>query len=64
MSEAWDRITDENFKSWLLEDMTVEEYNELGPVDRRTLRSQFQQRVSVFELQLVVKWIQTSFATV
>jgi hypothetical protein len=44
MTTAWDRITEEDYKSWLLEDMTAEEYNGLGPVDRRTLRTQFQQQ--------------------
>ena len=41
---AWDRLNGEDYKSWLLEDMTVEEYNGLGPVDRRTLRTLFQQQ--------------------
>ena len=44
MASRWDRITDDTYKSWLLEDMTAEEYIGLGPVERRTLRTQFQQQ--------------------
>ena len=52
MTFDWDSL-DEAYKRWLKDDMTSEDYNNLGPVDRRTLRTQFQQQqqqqmVSVF----------------
>jgi len=40
----WDRLTDVTYKSWLLEAMTVEEYNASTPRDRRLLLSDFEQR--------------------
>ena len=43
MAAHWDRL-DEAYRIWLLEDMTSEDYNKLGPVERRTLRTQFQQQ--------------------
>ena len=44
MTTPWDRITDDVYKAWLLEAMTVEEYNNEPPLNRRTLRTQFQQQ--------------------
>ena len=44
MATPWDRITDETYKSWLLEAMTIEDYNGSSPRDRRGLLSDFQQR--------------------
>ena len=43
-STPWNRVSPDAYKSWLLEDMTAAEYNALGPVERRTLRTQFQQQ--------------------
>ena len=41
----WDRIgDDEDYKNWLLEAMTPEEYDAEPPMNRRTLRTQFQQQ--------------------
>jgi hypothetical protein len=45
MPTPWDRITDEAYKSWLLETpMTADEYSEASLVDRRTLKTQFEQQ--------------------
>ena len=54
MAAPWDRITDDAYKSWRLEDMTTEEYNELGPVARRSLRTQFQQQQAGVSASAVV----------
>jgi hypothetical protein len=44
MATPWDRITDETYKSWLLEAMTIEDYNGSSPRDRRLLLSDFEQQ--------------------
>eukprot|EP00977_Amphora_coffeiformis_P025642 scaffold20985_cov221-Amphora_coffeaeformis.AAC.2 len=44
MATAWERISEEGYKEWLMMDMTAAEYNGLGPVERRTLRTQFEQQ--------------------
>eukprot|EP00751_Fragilariopsis_kerguelensis_P015568 CAMPEP_0170852086 /NCGR_PEP_ID=MMETSP0734-20130129/11644_1 /TAXON_ID=186038 /ORGANISM="Fragilariopsis kerguelensis, Strain L26-C5" /LENGTH=80 /DNA_ID=CAMNT_0011222379 /DNA_START=39 /DNA_END=278 /DNA_ORIENTATION=- len=46
MAAPWDRNTDgdEDYRAWLLKDMTPCEYNLLDPVGRRTLRTQFEQQ--------------------
>ena len=44
MGSPWDRITDDAYKKWLLQAMEDGEYNQLGPVERRTLLTQFQQQ--------------------
>ena len=44
MGSPWDRITDDAYKKWLLQAMEEGEYNQLGPVERRTLLTQFQQQ--------------------
>ena len=46
MTTAWERITDETFKSWLLRAMTIEEYNDNSlcpPRDRRNLLTEFEE---------------------
>jgi hypothetical protein len=45
MATPWDLIADSEYRSWLLETpMTVENYNEATLADRRSLRTQFEQR--------------------
>jgi len=44
MTTPWDRLTDDTYKSWLLEAMTVEEYNASTVRDRRGLLSDFEQQ--------------------
>jgi hypothetical protein len=45
MPTPWERITDEAYKSWLLETpMTADEYSEASLVDRRSLKTQFEQQ--------------------
>ena len=39
----WERITDETYKQWLLEAITVDEYNRTSALDRRLLLSHFEQ---------------------
>jgi len=44
LSSPWDQLTDVTYKSWLLEAMTVEEYNASTPRDRQLLLSDFEQQ--------------------
>jgi hypothetical protein len=49
MPTPWDRITDEAYNSWLLEThMTADEYSEASLVDRRTLKTLFEQQQEVW----------------
>jgi len=44
MTTPWDRMTDDDaYKNWLLEDMTVEDFNGQTPLQRKQLRALFQQ---------------------
>jgi len=61
MGSPWDRITDDAYKKWLLQAMEDGEYNQLGPVERRTLLTQFQQQQQLQPQQqrkfrVVVMW--------
>jgi hypothetical protein len=43
METAWDRMpeADDTYKTWLLADMTVDEFNQQTPLQRKELRTLF-----------------------
>mmetsp|Transcript_43579 Transcript_43579/g.105673 ORF Transcript_43579/g.105673 Transcript_43579/m.105673 type:complete len:424 (+) Transcript_43579:245-1516(+) len=51
MSTPWNKLTDEAFRSWLLEGMSEDEFNESRPAERRQLLATFQHVQNERELE-------------
>ena len=44
LTTPWEQITDNAYKSWLLEALTIEEFNAETPRNRRALLTDFKQQ--------------------
>lgn len=52
MTTPWERIEDEDYRIWLLKrQITAGEYNTVSVVDRRDLRTRFDDAIRLQELQ-------------
>ena len=54
MGTPWDQITDESYKSWLLEAMTIDEFNGETPRNRRALLTDFKHQQQDQPLAFVI----------